>query len=203
MTRETFKESTIKKYNLAPAHTVMIGQYLDLLLQFNRTINLTGVDNAERGWEELIAPALGFCQHTMHATGIADIGSGNGIPGVIISIMNNSVPVSLIECRKNRIAFLREVKYQLGLSYEIIHQRAEEITYRSFSHIVGFRVADLPTFLTIAHPIINDDGMVVQMVPDFSPKDQRTIIDKTGRFWYYTLSDDNFIECSIVPRETY
>lgn len=189
----TDKIELVKKYSIAKESAAMIEKYLDLLFAYNKKINLTGLDKRDRAWHELIAPALGFYQHTRTAESIADIGSGNGIPGIVISIINQQAKVTLIESRKNRVAFMREVKYELGLNYEVISGRAETIADKKFSCAVGFRVAELEIFLQLSSAILLNDGMVVQYCPQLPDGEKNKVVDKSGSIWYYQKHADGFI----------
>lgn len=190
------KIALLKEYDVSKENGVVIEKYLDMLFTYNKKMNLTGLDDRRRSWHELIGPALGFYRHTREAGDIVDIGSGNGIPGIIIAIMNKEKKVTLIESRKNKAAFLREVKYQLGLSCEIIDDRAENITNRLYECVVGFRVAELEVFLSISSPILSSNGFVVQYCPQLpggKDGDEMKVVDKSKNVWYYRKCKDGFI----------
>lgn len=194
--RNIDKISLMKEHAITNEAGKTIEKYLDMLFTYNKNINLTGLDNHGRAWHELIAPALGFYRHIGTAESVADIGSGNGIPGIVIALMNENIKVTLIESRKNKVAFLHEVKYQLGLACEIIEDRAEKVVDRIFDCAVGFRVAELERFLAIAAPILSPDGFVVQYCPQLPEgKDgaEIKVVDKSGNVWYYQKGADSFI----------
>lgn len=189
----TDKVELVKRYSIGKEQANTIEKFLDLLFTHNQQTNLTGLDKRERAWRELIAPALGFNLYSSAAETIADIGSGNGIPGIIISILSKRSRITLIESRKNRIAFLREVKYQLHLNYEVLPERVENISDKFFSCVVGFRVAELETFLKFSSAILLDGGMVIQYCPQLPAGDEIKVVDKSGGIWYYQKHADGFI----------
>lgn len=179
-------------HDLTASQRTKIDAYVAMLLAMNKKMNLTGASSTERVWSELITPALGFLPH-IAGKSIADIGSGNGIPGVIIKICRPDFRVTLIEIRKKRTAFLHEVAYALSLEIEIIEARAEQVSNRKFSTVVGFRVAPLADFLVLAKPMLDKAGVVVQHAPDAVPGSTVRIVDKQNGIWYYNKGDDNFL----------
>ncbi len=179
-------------HDLTASQRTTIDAYVALLLAMNEKLNLTGASSQDRVWSELITPALGFIPY-LAGKSIADIGSGNGIPGVIIKIICPDFRVTLIESRKKRTAFLREVAYALSLDLEIIEARAEQVSNRKFSSVVGFRVAPLADFLVLAKPLLDSAGVVVQHAPDAIPGSKVRTVDKKNGIWYYTKGDDNFL----------
>src|SRR5688572_23672876 len=56
---------------------------------------------------------------------LIDVGSGAGLPGVVLAVLRSS-PVVLIEAQARRAAFLREVSAAIGTTYDVVHARAED-----------------------------------------------------------------------------
>jgi 16S rRNA (guanine527-N7)-methyltransferase len=79
----------------------------------------------------------------------ADIGSGAGLPGIVIACLVNG-PVTLVEPRRLRAEFLRELTAALGLNATVESIRAERVEGR-FDVITGRAVAPLPRFLGMCH----------------------------------------------------
>ena len=80
----------------------------------------------------------------------ADVGSGAGLPGMVIAILIDG-PISLIEPRRLRANFLREAAVALGLSERVTVECAKvERVEGRFDVITGRAVAALDRFLTIA-----------------------------------------------------
>jgi len=169
-----------------------IQSFLKLLFHYNKKFNLTGIGTKEEARTLLVRTGLEFAALVRKKKNVVDIGSGNGIPGVIIKIMFPEIKITLVERRKKRSAFLREVKYNLLKGLEIINNDITSVTNRTWDAVVGYRVAPLPTFLSLAHPILSPDGIAVQRL---SNSFMRTIkengaefVDKGNNIWYYTDS---------------
>jgi 16S rRNA (guanine527-N7)-methyltransferase len=76
-----------------------------------------------------------------------DVGSGAGLPGIIIACIAGG-PVTLVEPRRLRADFLKTVVEQLGLSATIVQSKAERFS-GSFDVITGRAVAPLGSFLSM------------------------------------------------------
>jgi 16S rRNA (guanine527-N7)-methyltransferase len=120
--------------------------YLELLAQWNRTINLTGLQlepPTDEAIDRLVLEPLGLVRHVRPDDRLAiDIGSGGGSPAIPLKLAVPTLRVVLVESRVRKSAFLREVIRQLGLQdVAIENQRAEQLVAQE-----GFRAAaDLVT----------------------------------------------------------
>ena len=100
--------------------------YLELLLRWNRRLNLTAV----REPEEIIRRHLVECtfaaQHLPRdIASLLDYGSGAGLPGIPIAICRPEIRVTLAEAQGKKAAFLREALRVLGLNGEVYDGRVE------------------------------------------------------------------------------
>jgi len=101
--------------------------YSDELERWNRTVNLTalrGVDLVRR----LIVEPIWVGQQLQMSGVLADVGSGNGSPGIPIGLTRPFSGVHLIEARARRAAFLRHMKMRLGLTEVSVHKSRLEDT---------------------------------------------------------------------------
>jgi 16S rRNA (guanine527-N7)-methyltransferase len=76
-----------------------------------------------------------------------DVGSGAGLPGIIIAIMTKA-PMTLIEPRKLRADFLRRAVAELGIHAEVVELKAERVPAH-FDNITARAVAELPKLFAI------------------------------------------------------
>ena len=107
---------------------IKIKQYIDLALKWNKTVPLFGSNMTfDSIYTKIISidralPLYHPCNH------IVDLGSGNGILGVTLSILTNT-PITLIESNTKKASFLHFIKSELSLSYNILNQRIESIQW--------------------------------------------------------------------------
>ena len=99
-----------------------------------------------------------------HGT-VADIGSGAGLPGLVVAIARPGLAVTLIEPLLRRTTFLAEVVEDLGLAnVEVVRGRADALHGRRVFDVVTSRaVAPLGRLLEWSMPLVAPDGTLVAM----------------------------------------
>ena len=123
--------------------------YVALLREESARQNLVSASTLDSLWERHMldsAQLLRFAPDEQASW--VDIGSGAGLPGVVIAILNDG-PVTLIEPRRLRAEFLESVVSQLGVDASVVASKAERADGR-FDVITGRAVAALPEFLALS-----------------------------------------------------
>ncbi|WP_308494054.1 16S rRNA (guanine(527)-N(7))-methyltransferase RsmG [Microbacterium terrisoli] len=94
---------------------------------------------------------------------VADVGSGAGLPGVVLAIARPDVEWTLIEPMERRVAWLEEQKSSLGLdNVEVVRARAEEWKPGAVMDAVTARaVSALRTLIPLTAPLVRDGGELV------------------------------------------
>jgi 16S rRNA (guanine527-N7)-methyltransferase len=99
--------------------------YAALLREESRRQNLVSASTLERLWERHILDSAQLVQFEPHSgASWVDVGSGAGLPGIIIACLVQG-PVTLIEPRRLRAEFLHKVGESLGLNARVIATKAE------------------------------------------------------------------------------
>jgi 16S rRNA (guanine527-N7)-methyltransferase len=82
-----------------------------------------------------------------------DLGSGAGLPGIIVAILNPALQLTLVESRRKRIDFLQRTAESLGLlpQANVVGSRLETLESRSFDIISARAFAPLERLLPLAH----------------------------------------------------
>lgn len=93
---------------------------------------------------------------------VADIGSGAGLPGLVLAIARPDVHWTLIEPMERRVTWLTEQVDELGLeNVEILRARAEDVGRPGAFDVVTARaVSALRTLLPLTAPLVRDGGEV-------------------------------------------
>jgi len=146
-----------------PDRTDLATAYADLLATEGVVRGLIGPREAARLWERhllncaLLAPAC-----PADAT-VADIGSGAGLPGLVLAIARPDLSVTLIEPLLRRTTFLDEAVTSLGLTnVTVVRGRAEE--QRAVYDVVTSRaVAPLDRLLGWSMPLVSAHGALIAM----------------------------------------
>lgn len=98
------------------------------------------------------------------AATLADVGSGAGLPGVVIAIARPDIEVTLIETMQRRTTWLEEVDAELGLGLEVVRARAEELHgKRDFDVVTARAVAALDKLARWTLPLVAQDGHLLAM----------------------------------------
>jgi 16S rRNA (guanine527-N7)-methyltransferase len=100
--------------------------YLELFLRWNERINLSAIRDAESILSRHFLESI-LCARALPApiATLLDYGSGGGLPGVPIAILNPEVHVTLAESQSKKAAFLSEVVRALSLNAKVHSSRAE------------------------------------------------------------------------------
>ncbi len=111
--------------NLSPPQQEQLLSYLRLLLHWNRSINLSGVRDAEGCVTRHFGESL-YLTHALELGGrLLDIGSGAGFPGLALKILCPKLSVTLLEPSTRKRVFLREVARLCA--FEGVELRAERL----------------------------------------------------------------------------
>ena len=107
---------------------VLLTAYGQAILRASREINVVSRRSLGRLGEHFVdsAALLSFADPCQGSLG--DLGSGGGFPGVVVAIMRPEASVTLVDSRRSKIVFLRDVKRRLGLeNVTVVHGRVEEL----------------------------------------------------------------------------
>ncbi|MDC0947743.1 16S rRNA (guanine(527)-N(7))-methyltransferase RsmG [Gammaproteobacteria bacterium] len=104
-----------------------ISAYAEQLLHWNRRINLTSIVEPERVVTHHLLDSMTLLPWLTSSHRLVDIGSGGGLPGLMVAIMRPTLPVFLIEPRQKRGQFLLHAARHLQLdNVEVVISRAED-----------------------------------------------------------------------------
>ena len=123
-----------------------ISAYVDLLREENARQNLVSATTLDEVWDRHVLDSAQLVRFEPRAgSSWADIGSGAGLPGIVIACLVEG-PVTLVEPRALRAGFLANVVRKLDLRCDVVQSRAERVTGK-YEVITARAVAALPRFL--------------------------------------------------------
>jgi 16S rRNA (guanine527-N7)-methyltransferase len=145
--------------------------YADLLADAGVVRGLIGPREVPRLWERhlvncaLLASALPAADSRGTLPRVADIGSGAGLPGLVLAMMRPDLSITLVEPLLRRTTFLTEVAQQLELDNVVVARaRAEELHgRRTFDVVTSRAVAPLPRLLRWSMPLVAPGGAMLAM----------------------------------------
>ena len=123
--------------------------YIALLKAAAAEQNLIAPSTLDTVWERHIFDSAQLLRFAPDHGHWADIGSGAGLPGIVLGILSNN-PITLIEPRRLRAEFLSDVAERLGLSHVSVECAKVERVRGQFDVLTGRAVAQLDGFLAMA-----------------------------------------------------
>lgn len=145
-------------------HADKLLAYLDLLVRWNKTYNLTAIRDPNDMLSKHLLDSLAMHPYFTQTT-LADLGTGPGLPGIPLAIIRPEAMVSLIESNGKKTRFLREAVRQLGLdNVRVIESRAEAVTENGRYAAITARAMDrLAGILAVGGHLLSDDGVLLAM----------------------------------------
>jgi 16S rRNA (guanine527-N7)-methyltransferase len=142
-----------------------VAEFHDLLAQEGVTRGLIGPREAPRLWERHLMNSAAVAPFLPATGSVVDIGSGAGLPGVVLAAMRPDLHVVLLEPMERRVTWLMEVVSTLGLtSVEVVRGRADELHgKRLFDAVTARAVAPLDRLVTWSLPLLRQGGVLVAL----------------------------------------
>ena len=119
-----------------------LSNYVDLLIKANKNLNLISKSTENDIWERHILDSAQLINFFPSETKtVCDVGSGAGLPGVVLKIINMSLNVTIVEPSKRKSDFIKYVSDELELNLNVIQEKYEDIRVdmKSFSKVITAR----------------------------------------------------------------
>jgi len=154
-------------------------RYVDLLLRWNRAVNLVGARDIPNLWQRHIADSLQLAELWRHRPERAiDLGSGAGFPGLVLAIACN-VPFDLVEQDQGKAAFLREAARVTGAPVNVVAANIETAALPPAPLVTARALAPLPRLLRFAAPLLLPGGDCLFL----KGRDVDSEIFEAGKHW--------------------
>lgn len=130
--------------------------YVALLLKWNKQINLIGRSSEAEIWHRHVLDAAQLSPLIpKNATSIADVGTGAGLPGLILSILNNAASFALIEPDRRKAAFLREAIRITQSTAIVYNSRVEDVDLKPQDAVLARALAPLDKLLEMVEKLVS------------------------------------------------
>ena len=135
----------------------LLGRYVTLLTQENERQNLVARSTIDDIWQRHIADSAQLVRFAQRPdSSWLDIGSGAGLPGLVIAILTEA-PMTLVEPRRLRAEFLARAVQELRLTGRVaVHAAKVERIAGKFDVITARAVASVESLLSISHHLSTD-----------------------------------------------
>jgi 16S rRNA (guanine527-N7)-methyltransferase len=146
--------------------------YRDLIAKWNKVYNLTSLRDPAQMLSHHIIDSLASAQplqrHLAQASvaqntapaRVLDVGSGGGLPGVVLASMLEGVDVTCVDTVGKKAAFVQQVANELKLSQlRGVHARVEDMQAKPFDVITSRAFASLLDFVQFTRMLVRPDGV--------------------------------------------
>tara|TARA_B100001105_G_C22287160_1_gene397933 strand:- start:53 stop:757 length:705 start_codon:yes stop_codon:yes gene_type:complete len=147
--------------------------YLDLISRWNRVYNLTAVRDPAEMLVQHLLDSVAVVQPLREALAaqrgdaaqrVLDVGSGAGLPGVVIAILRPELTVVCVDAVAKKARFIRQVATELGLRrLQAEHTRIEELKAPGFGVVTSRAFASLLDFVTLTRQHVAPGGVWMAM----------------------------------------
>ena len=200
-------ESFGRRFNVSRETVAKLVTYATLLKQWQKTINLVAPGTLDAVWHRHMADSAQLVTLAPpDANSWVDLGSGAGFPGLVLVILLHDRPgqrVTLVESDARKVAFLREVARQVGLSQvgqskasvvDICHARIESASTHArvgkVDVVTARALAPLPKLLGLVQPFCGPTTVALLL----KGRDAEHEVDEARADWQF--------EASLVPSVT-
>jgi 16S rRNA (guanine527-N7)-methyltransferase len=168
---------------LEPADLERLHRFLTRLYEANQRFNLTAIRDPAQAWERHVLDALTLVgplcsiEPEGERLRVLDLGSGGGVPGLVLAAVLPQVEFTLVEATGKKAAFLEETAAALGLANATVRaERAETLGHdpwlrATFDAVVARAVAPLPVVLECSIPFLRERGFLLAIKGAKAPQE--------------------------------
>ena len=157
------RETLITQYFLGQEGAIRA--YAEFLTTAGIERGLIGPREGERIWERHIFNCLPVTQLLPQGASLFDIGSGAGLPGIVIALARPDLKVTLIEPLERRVEFLNEAVAAIaagGVEIEVIRGRAQDVK-KSADFVTARAVAPMEKLKKMSWHMVKTGGSLLAM----------------------------------------
>ena len=136
--------------------------YLDQLLLWNKAYNLTAITDPVDALIKHVIDCLAIIPH-LPSGALLDIGTGAGLPAVIIAICQPERSCTALDSNQKKIRFIKQISSELGLSNMQPIASRIEAHEASYDVVTSRAFASLIDFVAVAQPRLADNGYLCAM----------------------------------------
>jgi 16S rRNA (guanine527-N7)-methyltransferase len=171
--------------------TCVCGQlvwFLEEMLRWNKSINLTAIVDPKEAFEKHLLDALTLFP-LLKGTGLLlDMGSGAGLPGIPLKLALPQLRILSVDSVHKKIVFQQHVARYLNLrAFEAMAGRLQDLAAvadynRAFDVITARALTELPKLIPLAAPFLKDGGKLIAMKGPDGPKELAVSADVLGKY---------------------
>ena len=161
-------------------------RYAELLLDWNRTVNLTGARSLYEIEVQIADADVLLSVNWQEVATVIDIGSGGGLPAIPLALALPAVRFTLLEANARKCAFLQHAAGTLQLgNVRVLVGRAEQLAHRAefreqFDRAISRAAARPGVLLELALPFVKPGGDLIAQVTSADPHLLRAAAARLG-----------------------
>ena len=150
--------------DLAPSTIEKLLVYLALLVKWNKVHNLTAVRDPEEMVTLHLLDSLSVLPH-VPAGRLLDVGSGAGLPGIVLAICRPDLQVTTIDAVQKKASFMRQAKAELQIdNLQVVAGRVEQLKPdEPFNTVISRAFSEIALFIRLTRHLIAQDGLWLAM----------------------------------------
>ncbi len=115
------------RLELPAPHVVQLQKYCELLWEWNAKLNLTRHTDYSKFVSRDVVDSMAFAGFLAPGEKVLDVGTGGGVPGVLLAILRPDLVVWLSESVGKKVRAVADIVQRLGLAVPVIAGRAEDL----------------------------------------------------------------------------
>ncbi len=141
----------------------------ELLLKWNKVYNLTALRSPQEVITHHLLDSLAVLPRLAAVTRLADIGSGGGLPGIVLAIVHPGLIVNSIETVGKKASFQQQAKIELGLgNFSVLNKRVEQVEANALpagaaDGVISRAFSSLADFVRLSAHLLAEDGALYAM----------------------------------------
>ncbi len=138
---------------LSPGKVNRLAKYCELLWFWNGKINLTRHTDFEKFVSRDVVDSLALAEFLLEGERILDVGTGGGVPGIVLAIVRPDLQVELCDSTGKKAKVASEIVKSLKLDVPVWHSKAEDLfTTRKYTTLTVRAVSKMPKLLELFAP---------------------------------------------------
>jgi len=160
--------------DVSPAQQEKLMDYLALMFKWNSVYNLTSLRDPVQMVTHHLLDSLAAVPAFKDAVNVLDVGSGGGLPGIVLAIVRPAMKVSMIDTVHKKTAFLNQVKAELALSNVTVYtMQVQQLQVSDkFDVITSRAFADLSDFVNWSAHLLAEQGRYIAL-KGTAPRDEQ------------------------------
>jgi 16S rRNA (guanine527-N7)-methyltransferase len=169
--------------NLCGEHIDKARRFTRELAEYGETLGLIGPLEIPRLWTRHVANCGLVAPLLTTGTEVGDVGSGAGLPGLVLALARPDVKMVLIEPMERRVDWLTRQVEGLGLhNVEVIRARAEDCAGMQLDAVTARAVSALRTLIPMTAPLARPGGELILMKGASAPSEVTSAAKQVAKF---------------------